>query len=249
MENNLATFLVFVGGAWLFMIVTTLYIRVRGWQPTLRPIDGYTEMPRQVSASLETARSLHFSIGASGIGDQSTLTTLASLALIYELVEKQAFSNQLPTVSLSDPISLAIAQDTLRKAYAHRQNELNYNPTLAAWYPQTKYSLAFGAGASGLATDEKAGAQFLFGEFGTELAYFGEASVRHDQYMVGHSTKLEGQAIAYAQSNALLIGEELFVGLAYTNTTKPFANAGVLALDILRWIAILSVIIIALSKA
>lgn len=249
MENNLGTFLIFVGGTWLFMVVATLYIRVRGWQPTLRNIAGYTEMPRQVSASLETARPLHFSIGSSSIGDQSTLTTLASLALVYELVEKQAFSTQLPTLSLSDPVSLAIAQDTLRKAYVQRQNALNYRSTLVAWYPQNKHSLAFSAGASGLATDEKAGAQFLLGEFGTELAYFGEASVRHDQYLIGHSTKLEGQAIAYAQSNAVLIGEELFAGVAYTNSTRPFEQAGILALDILRWVAILIIILVALEKS
>ena len=249
MENNLGTFLIFVGGTWLFMVVTTLYIQFRGWQPTLRHIAGFTEMPRQVSASLETARPLHFSIGSGGIGDQSTLTTLASLALVYELVEKQAFSNQLPTLTLSDPVSLAIAQDTLRKAYVNRQNVLNYSPTLVAWYPQTKHSLAFGAGASGLATDEKAGAHFLLGEFGTELAYFGEASVRHDQYLIGHSTKLEGQAIAYAQANEVLIGEEIFVGVAYTNANRPFEQAGVLALDILRWVAILTIIIVALNEA
>lgn len=249
MDNNLGTFLIFVGGTWLFMVIMTLYIRLRGWRPTLRQIKAYVEMPRQVSASLETARPLHFSIGSSGIGDQSTLTTLASLALVQELVEKQAFSNQLPTLSLSDPVSLAIAQDTLRKAYIRRQNGLNYSPILAAWYPQSKHSLAFGAGAAGLASDEKAGAHFLFGEFGAELTYFGEASVRHDQWLAAHSTRLEGQAIAFAQSNNVLIGEELFAGVAYINRNRPFEQAGVVALDILRWITILLIIFVALEKS
>ncbi len=249
MENNLGTFIIFVGGTWLFMVIMTLYIRLRGWQPTLRKIKAYVEMPRQVSSSLETARPLHFSIGSSGIGDQSTLTTLASLALVQELVEKQAFSSQLPTLTLSDPVSLAIAQDTLRKAYIRRENVLNYSPSLAAWFPQSKHSLAFGAGASSLAASEKVGAQFLFGEFGAELTYLGESSVRHDQYLVAHSTRLEGQAVAFAQSHHVLIGEELFAGVAYLNRERPFEQAGVLALDILRWIAILIIIFVAIEKS
>ena len=89
----------------------------------------------------------------------------------------------------------------------------------------------------------------MLGRFGAELAYIGETSARYDQSFVGHSTSLEGQAVAFAQSEAPVIGEELFVGGAYSSPESSFEIGGVIAIDVLRWVAIAAIIVIAISNA
>ena len=249
MNEELTLFWLLIIGATLALVLVAILLRVSKKQPALRSVAGYSAMPKIVSAAIETARPTHFSIGSAAVGQPSTLSAIASLAIIYEMVQRQAINNQVPLLTLSDPVSLAIAQDTLRRAYLVRQNKAAYRPTAAAWYPQGVRSLAFAAGAASHGVDVKAGSSILLGEFGAEIAYLGEASARHDQFLIAQSTRLEGQAIAYAQADAPLIGEELFVGGAYTAPHKTFEMASALTLDILRWVAVGAIIWLALSNA
>jgi hypothetical protein len=248
-QSNLTYFWMTIFSALLLVFIIRLWLRARQSLPSLRPIAAYEEMPRRAAAAIESARPLHYAIGASGIGDRTTLTTLASLAIVYELLEKQAFSNQFPRVSVSDPISLAITQDIIRKAYELRLNYDNYHPHMAVWFPSTGRSLAVGAGASLLSAQEKASGNIFIGDFGSELAYIGTSSVRHGQFLISHSTRLESQAVAYAQSDATLIGEELFAGKAYLNRANRWEQSSVIVLDILRWLAIVAILLVALNNA
>jgi hypothetical protein len=247
-ETEVVYFALLLLLAFVVMIIAALISRVFKWVPPLRLISGYLDMPKAVNASVEQARPIHVSPGSVRVGQESTLSALASLAIIYDLVEQQSFMDRTPLATVSDPVTLVMTQDALRKAYTVRDNLNTYRSSATVWFPQTERSMAFGAGASGLASDVRAYANIMIGQFGSELAYIGETSARHNQVFIGHSTQLEGQAIAYAQADALVIGEELFVGEAYLDPDRSLDVGGVVALDILRWVAVAAIILIAINQ-
>jgi hypothetical protein len=234
--------------AFVVTVLGGVILNRRGKQLVLRSIPGYRAMPSAVEQSIESDRPLHLSLGASAVGQSGTLAAIAGTNVIFALVERQAFTRRIPLISLTDPVSLAVTQDTLRKAYLARQNLAAYRSNAVAWFPQGARSLAFAAGASSLAHSMNVSSAILVGEFGQELAFIGEAGVRHRQYLIGASTDLEGQAVAYAQSDVLLIGEELFVGGAYLEPRNATYQGGVIALDVLRWLVVIAIIIAALVR-
>lgn len=232
--------------AFVASVLGSLFTRRRRKPLSLRPIRGYQIMPLAIDAAIESNARAHISIGSAGLGQASTLTALAALTLVYELTERQAFTQNLPIVTVADPLGLAVAQDTLRRAYLTRNNLKTYQSYAAMWFPEGERSVAFGAGIAALTGIENISSHLLLGRFGAEIAFVGEASMRRDTVYIGHSTQLEGQAIAFVQSDAALIGEELFVGDAYLNPMSSSAMGRVLAMDTLRWVIIAAIIIAAL---
>jgi hypothetical protein len=229
--------------------IGTVVSRRRRIPFSLRRIEAYRTMPLNVDGAVESNQRIHFSVGGAAVGQSSTLTALAGLSTMYILAERQAFASNVPIITLTDPITLAIAQDMLRRAYLSRNNLKTYQANTVIWYPQSERSLAFGAGAATLIRTRDVSGNILLGEFGPELAFIGEASIRRDTFFVGHSTRLEGQAIAYAQSDNPLIGEELFVGNAYLTPENPSNMGSVMAMDVLRWVIIAAIILVALVNA
>jgi len=232
-----------LGVAFISLLLGSTVVRRRRTPLDLRVIDGYRVLPLAIDAAVESDRPPHFSLGASSVGAQTTLAALAASDLMYYLVKRMSFERRLPLVTLSDPITLAVASDTLRKAYIARNNIEAFHPGSVAWYPQGERSLAFAAGAASHATALDVSSHILLGDFGAELAYFGEAKMRRDQQMIANSITLDGQAVALAMTNKTIIGEELFVGGAYLDHDKTLAMGGLIAQDTLRWLIILIILV------
>jgi hypothetical protein len=219
----------------VFLLATQL-VRRRRTLLDLRPIRAYSNLPTAIDETVESNLPPHFSFGASKVGQETTVTALASADIIYFLVRRISFTRQVPLlVTMSDPVTLAIASDTLRKAFLARDNLNAFRPTAAVWYPDGERSLVFAAGVVRLTQDINASRHVLLGDFGAELAYFGENAARRQQRLIANSTQLEGQAIAYAYTDDVLIGEELFVGNAYLERGDTFSEASLVTLDVLRW--------------
>lgn len=249
MNNENTYFWLIITLAFAITVLSGTITSRRRRLPTLRPIAGYEAMPRAVDESIESDRRLHLSLGSAAVGQTSTLTAIAANSVIYALAERQAFMDKTPLVTMSDPVTLAITRDTLRKAYIARENIEAFRTRSAVWLPQGQYSVAFGAGAAVLSKNMDTSANILIGQFGPELAFLGEASTRARQNFIAASTTLEGQAIAFAQSDAPLIGEEIFVGGAYLEPESATFAGGVIALDVLRWAVIIGIIIAAVVNA
>jgi len=214
----------------------------------LRPIAAYDALPTIAANAVESGQRVHFSLGSSALGDPSTLSALASNEVVYQLADRLAISPHPPLITLSQPTALPLAQDTLRRAYERRLRAEAFRATQAAWYPLGRRSMAFAAGASAHAADIDAFSSVLLGRFSTELAFFGESAVRHDQVLVAHSDSPGGQAVAYAQADHPLLGEELYAGPAYLSR-RPLHIGTVVAMDVLRWAVILAILFTALQAA
>lgn len=227
--------LIILGGAFAILLFSSLVVRRRRTPLEFRPIEGYQVLPLAIDEAVESDRPVHFAFGSSAVGQATTLHALAANELTYHLVMRLSFERRLPLITLSDPITLAIASDMLRQAYAARDNLPAFRPTAAVWFPQGERSLAYAAGAASLAIDGNAASQVALGQFGAEIAFLGEASMRRNVRFIANATTVEGQAVAFAMSETPIIGEELFVGSAYLHRERVLNTGSVLVMDALRW--------------
>jgi len=225
----------------LFTLVGALLSR----QLHFRAIAAYEKLPNLIGFTIESGKAIHVSFGSSAVRDDSTLSALASAEMLYHITERSAIGDNPTLVTLSDPLTLTLAQDTLRRAYKSRGRLVKYRPLRAQWYPESQSSLAFAAGAGLSLTDENVSTNYLIGRFGAELALLAENALRNNQTIIAHSDQSEGQAIAYMISPTPLIGEELYVAGAYLDS-RPIMRGGVLALDMLRYITVLFILLAAL---
>jgi len=207
----IALAMVMVGGATMR--------RVRGSGrplPTLRPMPAYDAVSRYVGLAIESNQPMHLGFGSSGLGGASTMTALASAELFYQTAKRAAVGDVAPIVTLSgDASALPLAQDTLRRAYRERQRLSAYRYVNARWYPEGARGLAYSAAISAMMHDENISTSLLAGTFGTELALIMETSARRKQAASALSDQLDGQAVAWAFSEHVFIGEEIFNAGAY----------------------------------
>lgn len=206
---------------------------MRRWRLSLRPLRAFGTLPTLVDEAIESDRTVHVSFGHAGVGAETTLTAVVGAEALQAMTERAAIGDRSPLVTLSDPLGLALAQDTLRRGYRARGVPDRYDNLAAVWLPQGPGSLAFAAGAASLAADQDASANVMIGRFGAEMIVIGEMGARRDAAQVAGSDLLEGQAVAFAISEMPLIGEEMFVGGAYFSRDLV-KRAGVLAQDVLR---------------
>src|SRR5512140_2634332 len=194
----------------LFAVLITVLAATRARIFQLRRVPGFSVMPVRVGEAVETGQTLHVSFGSSAVRDQSTIAALATSEIHYYLAQLPALSDKPMFVTLSDPVTLGLGQDTLRRAYKARSALSKYRSTLAQWYPQGPMSLAFAAGAGEAILDENAAANIFLGQFGSEMMLLAENAIRYDRAIIAQSNQVEGQAVAYVVSDMPLIGEELY---------------------------------------
>jgi hypothetical protein len=225
-------------------LITTQFIYVRrrrGQETALRDIPAYAIMPKLIGQGIESNRPLHLSLGSAGIGGQNTAVALAGAEMFYHLAEKAAIGDASPIVTLTDASALPLGQDTLRRAYqAHGLGE-RFKYRNVRWYPSGSRSLAFAAALTAMMGDDDVSANVLAGSFGPELALIMEAAQRHNLPTIAVSDQLEGQAVGYAMSDYILIGEEMFIAGAYLSDS-PGKIAEAVTLDILRWVVIVGIL-------
>ena len=237
--ESLLVYLLLIFGV-LFTVVGALLSR----QLRLRAIPAYDALPNLIGFTVESGKAMHVSFGGSAIRDDSTLSALASAEMLYHITERSAIGDNPTLVTVSDPLTLSLAQDTLRRAYKSRQRLIKYRPLRAQWYPQGESSLAFAAGAGLSLTDEQVSTNYMIGRFGAELALLAENALRTDQTLIAQSDRIEGQAVAYMISPTPLIGEEMYMSGAYLDP-RPIMRGSALAIDGLRYLTVAFILLAA----
>lgn len=208
---------------------------------TLRPIGAYEAIPTMVGDAIEADRMIHLSLGGAGIGGERTLLAITSAELAYYVVQRATIGDTSPIITVSNPLALPLAQDTLRRAYQSRGLGNRFSGLAGRWYPSGERSLSFAAGVSAMSGIERPAAHVLVGSYGIELALILMGANRRRITTIAASDQLDGQAIAYVMSEKPLIGEEMFVSTAYLGdfATTP---SDILALDLVRWLVILAML-------
>src|SRR5215475_283624 len=168
----------------------------------LRRINAYNAMPLTVGEAVESEKTVHVSFGSSAVRDTSTIAAVATADILYYLAERAALADKGLLVTLSDPVTLALGQDVLRRAYKARDAQRKYRPSMARWYPQGPLSLAFAAGVGAAMLDEDVSTNILTGHYGSELMLLTENAIRYERFVIAQSDQIDGQAVAFAVSQA-----------------------------------------------
>ena len=231
--------LVYVIVLLVLLVMVIASARARVFQ--LRRIAAYNSVPLTVGEAVESDRTIHVSMGSSAVRDISTISAVASSELLYYFAERAALGDRPPLVTLSDPVTLTLALNTVRRAFKARNVMNKYRTTMVRWYPQGPLSMAYAAGAGAAMLDEEVSTNLLIGRFGPELMLIAESALRYDRFLIAQSDQIDGQAVAYAVSDAPLIGEELYAGGAYL-FRSPLYIGGAVTQDVMRYIVIALII-------
>lgn len=211
-----------------------------------RRIRAYDVLPAWAGASIEANRPLHFSLGSASIGDDTTLLALVGKEFVYYMTRQVAISDAAPIFTVANSAVLPLAMDTLRRGYLDAGYPQPLRDSQASWYPAGSRSLAFAAMLTTLQDEEKVSRNLLVGRYGQELALVLDSAARHQNPSVAVSDQLDGQAVAYALADEVLIGEEIFAAPAYLSNDPIWIKRNVIT-DVLRWLLILALLVLVIS--
>ena len=221
----------------VFLILADRRVRL-GFRPALRPLPGFALLDGFVGKAVETGRTLHVSMGTKGIGEASTVDTMAGLMVVERLAEQAVATGLNLVVTVSDPSLLPIAQDTLRRAYERRGYPQGYDPEHLRYIAPD--AIAYAAGVTGVLEREDVVANAMIGGFGDEFLLMGENGARRGIQQVGGASSPETLPLVYVSMDEALLGEEIYAGGGYLSS-KPSHLGSLLAQDWLRSAIILAI--------
>lgn len=223
---------ILISSAALLLIIT---IWKRKSPAKLREIPAFTRLYRALGLSVEDGTRLHVSLGHGSLLEARGGSALAGLAMLRIIAERTSVSDKPAVASAGDAALGLLTQDTLQAGYQAAGVDELYVPTIGRVTGLSPFGYA--AGAMHISQNEDISANIMVGHFSSEVALLAEASDRENVTMIGASDNLTGQAVLFANTQDVLIGEELFAAGAYLNAGASHA-ASLTVQDILRWLVI-----------
>ena len=178
------------------------------------------------------ARPLHLALAAPPSGRNRRLSPRPKPNSSITSSRRPSPSDSAPLISTASTATVPLAQDTIRRAW---RGDAQWKQV--QWYPQGDRSIAYAAGVSAMMGVDEPSAHILAGSFGPELALMLNSAEQLGQGTLAVSDQLDGQAIAFAMADEVLIGEQMFSAAAQLSSdTTALADAR--ALDVWRGLLI-----------
>lgn len=210
---------------------------------TVRRIEAYERLNREVGLAVESGTRLHISLGRGNLFTARGGSALAGLAMLRRIAERTSVSDRPPIVTSGDPSLTILSQDTSQSGYRAAGAEEQFRVSAGRMTGLSPF--AYAAGTIPIAHDDSVSAHVLIGDLGAESALIAEAADRQSASLIAASDNLSAQAVFYASAQDPLIGEELFAAGAYTGAGASH-DASLNVQDILRWIVIFAILVGAL---
>lgn len=217
----------------------------------LKPLPAYDLIPTLVGQSIEADRPILFSTGSGGIGDASTVTTLAGTGLAYYITQQATIGATPPLFLTSETSVIPLGYDILRRAYFSQGERGRIALNNVRWYPSGVVgdrSLVFAAMLTATMSSDDPAGTVLVGRFNEELALPLLDAQRRGVPSIAGSDTIIGQAVAYAMADGALIGENLYSAGGYLGG-KSIDRGTLGAQDALRGALIVVIILIAINAA
>lgn len=202
---------------------------------SLRAIPALQALRRSIGLTVEQGTRLHVSLGSTSITQPAGASALVGLSSLERIATISSISDRPPVASSGDGSLALLSKGTIRAAYRINNALDQYDADrgqLTGISP-----LSYAAGAIPLMTDEHVTSNVLLGHFGPEVALLTMTADQNNQFSVGGSNSLQGQAVLFATAQEALIGEEVFAVPAYLQAGRIY-EASLLTQDILRWVLI-----------
>jgi hypothetical protein len=208
----------------------------------LRPIAAYEAVRKQLGMAMESGRRPFLTLGSGSLHSEAGPTSVASLRVLDEQVETTARGQLSPLVTVGAGTLLPLASHRLALA-GDEHTRASSAPTPRAQFIADEASpFAYAAGTADIIQNENLQNSIAVGRFGTELALIGEAVSRAGMEQVMGSDEPAAIAIALANTENSLWGEEIFAAGAYLRGTSPLLAAA-RTQDVLRWLVTAALLI------
>lgn len=231
-------------GLGVLIVTALLFLAFTAWRRrasgSLRRIDAFERLNREVGLSVENGTRLHVSLGRGNLFTARGGSALAGLAMLRRISERTSVSDRPPIVTSGDASLAILSQDTSQSGYRAAGAEEAYRVTGGRLTGLSPF--AYAAGTLPIARDENVSAHVLIGDLGAEAGLITEAADRQNASLIAASDNLSAQAVFYASAQDPLIGEELFAAGAYTGAGASH-EASLNVQDVLRWIVIVVILI------
>ncbi len=229
-------------------VALALYgIRYRERLPEARQFPVFRPLGNEVGKAAEEGALIHIAMGNGSVTGENAMVSVAGLEGLTALCDLSAAYDTPPIITTGDPTLYVLADDWMRRAYARLGNAQRYRPTLVQFTAATP--AAYAAIAATYLYEKGVGSNIMLGAFGQEASLLAEAAARRGTFCAGGTTSPESLGALYPAlpPSQLAIGEELFAGGAEV-TDHPTYWAGLWSQDLLRWIVIGGMIIIAILQ-
>ena len=243
---NLNQFIAAYGGLALLILFGVLVsvffflFRARRPRPHFRAIPAFSLLRGQMGRAIETGRDLHVSIGTGGVSGEDTATTLAGLAIAEYLADEAAASGVAPTVTTSDPTSVLLAEDAVRRPYT-RQGNLADFPRGAARLPALN-STQYAAATMDFLNHEPVLTNIMSGTFDAEAGLIDQAANNNDLPQLFGGSDPRALAVMSTSTDNVLMGEEMYAAKAYLRAQLPHL-AGLRAADVVRVVMVVLIVV------
>ncbi len=236
--------LAFTGIALLGWGCFALMLRRR--KPSMRRFPLFSRAAGEVGRAAEEGALVHLTLGSGSLVGSDAMTSVAALEGMTPLLSLAAAYDTPPIITTGEPTLYLLADDWMRRAYLRVGNVERYRPLLVQFSADDP--LLYAAWASTYALDaEKGGTQIMVGAFEQEVSLLADAAVRKSFNLMGGTVSPTGISALYPATDVhrLAIGEDLFSGAA-AGQEKPSLEALVWAEEMMRWLLILSIVVIAI---
>ena len=239
---NIVAFVLIV----LCAVVLLYFIRRYQERPavSLRNIKAYESLQKNISKAVADGETIHISTGRGGLEKTSNPTSLAALSALEKIVEDTTTSNKPPVVTSGDGSLFIATQDTLRDSDDDSKTPREIAARAQFIAPDSS-PLAYGSGVSDIVNRGEFGSNVVLGHLGPELALITEAAEREKLEQVIGTDDLTALSIAFAATDDVLIGEELYAAAAYLHG-KPAHIASLQLQDVLRILVTLGILVAAI---
>lgn len=213
----------------------------------LRPLRVPEQFKLHVGRAVESGGLLHLTLGRAELSGPAGPTSVVALELLDYLAEEGCRNNIPPVVTMGEGTVFVAGQDVVRHAY--ERTGLGHEGTVETglFLAPADFPMAYAAGVTTVYHQEKLANTLALGRFGSEIGIMTEAAVRTGIEQVVGTDDPIAMAVATANTEQVLWGEELFAATAYLEG-NPAQLASIRTQDVLRWIVVVAIIVFLLLR-
>lgn len=229
--NVLLTGLLFSGLLFWYIIRAR-----KGVKFFIRRIPGLDAVEEAVGRSTELGRPILYILG---LGELSSVTTLAGLAILGRVAKKAAQYDTPILVPCTEPVVMTAAQEVVKQAYTEAGRPDAYNEANISYLTYDQFGYA--AGVNGIMLREKPGTVFLQGYFYAESLILAETGHSIGALQIAGTTAVTQLPFFIAACDYTLIGEEMFAASTYLSR-EPVMMGSLKAEDLAKVMIVLLLI-------
>lgn len=222
--------------------------RVRAGQSYgLRRLSVPQRLRQQVGWAVESGGQLHLTLGRAGLQGSNSPTSVAALQMLDFLAHDSCRNAVPPVVTVGDGTLFVVAQDSLWHAYEDSGQDLVGGFDSTQFVAPAGYPMTYAAGVSAILGRENVSNSVALGRFGAEIGLLAEAANRAEIGQILGTDDPTAMAVAVANTEQVLLGEELFAAAAYLEGNAA-QLASLRAQDVMRWLVVAAIGIFALLQ-